>query len=236
MNSAIDEFFDAIVPYLGIHRQSVFQYLAVRRGTQFIVIKARLRLRAVPDMVPFTHFASPNVRAGQYRLEELGGDPRKIAEALYAGALDTPHGPLLVAPSETGGIDQDYQPFHPEGLSTNNHLPVLSLLGVAPSSVISQPSIDWELKAQPTLFFNLPELALQYGLGPIPQHRSTVEIIPETIAFFTKAEFGPSGAIFAINLAVGAEQSLARMLSVATSLDPLLPGQTLTPRESAPPQ
>jgi len=81
----VDDFFAAIAPFEKAFGHAGFSYLAVRLGKDFVLLRGRLFLNLTPSEVPPPHFRSPNVRAGHYKLAELGLDVQGLIERLCVG-------------------------------------------------------------------------------------------------------------------------------------------------------
>jgi hypothetical protein len=199
----IDDFFRAIEP---LHRAnknpSSFSYLAVKHGKEFYLVQGALVFNTSPSKTPFSHFRSDNIRAGNYRLSELKLDVRGVVTALLSGQLPTPDGNLLFPCNEAGNFGATYEPFHQEGIKAQSRFDVLTILGGSQASYIHQPFFDWELRAAPTPYEGLQELAFDYKIG---QLRGVVSV--EVIAFnvaavdFTSAVSGSNAklAVFLVH-------------------------------------
>ena len=98
---------------------------------------------------PLMHFESENVRAGQYSLGDLGLDAQAFVGAVLSGAIATPGGPLLFRARKDGSYAATYDPIHPLGLRNQQRYAALTITG-GDRPPVRQPSIDWEVKANPT--------------------------------------------------------------------------------------
>jgi hypothetical protein len=209
-------FFRATEPFRSAYRHSVFQYIAIKHAGDFVITHARLRLKITPVQTPNGHFQSLNLRAGQYALSELGGDPQKIIAQLLDGKLETPGGTLAFRTQSNGGYGVSYTPFHPEGLSTQARLGVVSLVGGTIESVVgNSQDLEWELKASDTPYQDLSDLMFQYGLGQFTVNAlqgTTVDVIGETVAWIhaTSTISGKTARIV-INLAQGLDVPKSRV-------------------------
>jgi len=177
----IENFFDAVAYKMdGYIANTIFGYLAVREGHAFTLRQARLFLYTGPLEGQFTHFRSEHVRAGSYAISELHLSARELVDRLVAGSLPTPHGDLRFAPNEGGNFLATYEPLHQEGQATQSRFDILTILG-GPIRPITQPALDWELKAAPTPYDNLQELAFECQLGPL-RDVVNVEIVGFNVA------------------------------------------------------
>ena len=190
----IDDFFCATEP---LHRenknQSSFGYLAVKHGEELYLVQGALILNNAPPKTPVSHFRSDNIRAGNYRLSELNLDVRGVVTALLSGQLPTPNGKLLFPGNESGNHGVTYEPFHHEGIKVQSRYDVLTLLGGLQASYVRQPFFDWELRATPTPYEGLQELAFEYKSGSLRDVVS-VEVISFNVAAvdYTSAVCGSS--------------------------------------------
>jgi hypothetical protein len=180
--TVIDDFFSAIEP---LHREnknpSCFGYLAAKHGEEFYLVQGALIFNVAPSKTPFSHFRSDNIRAGNYRLPELNLDARGVVTALLSGQLPTPDGRLFFPGNESGNHGVTYEPFHHEGIKAQSRFDVLTLLGGLQATYVRQPFFDWELRATPTPYEGLQELAFEYKIGSLRDVVS-VEVISINVA------------------------------------------------------
>src|SRR5215510_13514138 len=187
---SVDDFFAAIAPFEKAFGHAGFSYLAVRLGEDFVLLRGRLFLSPSGSAVPPQfrspkppHFRSPNVRAGHYRLAELGLDVRGLVERLCVGLLNTPDGELHFPGTNYAA---SFVPFHPDALQNQIRHNVLTIKGEQ-AEAIRQPDIDWEIKGASRPYEGLQELANEFALGPLTERSGYVEIIaPNVSAIDTK--------------------------------------------------
>jgi hypothetical protein len=178
----VDDFFAAIAPFEKAFGHAGFSYLAVRLGEDFVLLRGRLFLSPFGSAVP-PHFRSPNVRAGRYRLTELGLDVRGLIERLCVGLLNTPDGELHFPGTNYAA---SFVPFHPDALQNQTRHNVLTIKGEE-AEAIRQPDIDWEIKGASRPYEGLQELANEFALGPLTERSGYVEIFaPNVSAIDTK--------------------------------------------------
>jgi hypothetical protein len=159
----VDDFFAAIAPFEKAFRHAGFSYLAVRLGEDFVLLHGRLFLSAFGSSAMPPRFRSPNVRAGHYRLAELGLDVRGLIEQLCVGLLNTPDGELHFPGTNYAA---SFVPFHPHALQKQIRHNVLTIKGEQ-AEAIRQPDIDWEIKGASRPYEGLQELANEFALGPL---------------------------------------------------------------------
>jgi hypothetical protein len=198
----IDKFFDAISYKMDGYLFNTFSYMAVRNGNEFCLRQGRLYLNTGSTENRPTHFQSEHIRAGTYAISELQLSVRGLVKGLVSGSLSTPHGELRVSPNEGGNFSAIYDPLHPDGQATQSRFDTLTILG-GPVQLMSQPTLDWELKASPTPYDNLQELALEYPLGPL-REVVNVDVVAFNVALIdaTSTLAGTSGKL-AVILAFG---------------------------------
>lgn len=185
----IDAFFSAIEPFQGAYKNATFNYLAVKRGDDFQLVQGRLLFNTLPSKIPFTHFQSNNIRAGHYRLSELNLGARDLITSLLSGTISTPNGKLFFFGNDAGKFSVSYEPIHHEGVKLQCRLNVLTINGAPQTSDIGQPIFesirqalfDWELRAAPTPYDGLQELALEYLQGPL-RSNANVEVVAFNVA------------------------------------------------------
>jgi hypothetical protein len=178
----VDHFFAAIGPLKAAYRHISFNYLAVKFGDRFVIVRGRIFLSASPPAFQLERFQSRNVRAAHYTQAELGLDVPTLVQNLLAGQLDTLNDVSLYFPANEGGHHSaSFIPFHPEGLTTQVRYNYLSLLG-GQVDVIPQPDIDWEIKASALPFDGLNEIISQFGLGPLSDQTVNVDVVAYNVA------------------------------------------------------
>jgi hypothetical protein len=181
IRNSIDEFFAAITPLEKAYQDVGFSFIAIKSGMQFVIIQARVFMNSMPVAAQPQQFASPNVRAGHYRLAELNLDVRGLIDQLMTGQMATPDGPLHFPTAPGGGYAASFIPFHPDGLRTQQRLNLLMLMG-GQIEPIPQPNLDWEIKAGSPPYDGLSELGQVFGLGVLTGPTITVEFIAYGVA------------------------------------------------------
>ena len=94
---------------------------------------------------------------------------------------------MRFSPNEGSSFLAAYDPIHQGGQSTQSRFDVLTILGGAVRQYVVQPMLDWELKASPTPYDNLQELAFEYSLGVLSD-----VINVEVVAFNVAAVYSGS--------------------------------------------
>jgi hypothetical protein len=188
----VDDFFAAIAPFEVAFHHVNFSYIAIKKGAQFEIVCGRVFLNTAPPTGLPQPFASSNIRAGHYKLSDLGGDVRNLMAQLIEGKVPTPNGPLHL-PTPPGGMSAaSFVPFHPEGLQKQHRVNVLTLMG-GQLEPIPQPDIDWEIKAGTPPYDSLQELAQVFGLGGITAPTAVVEFIAYNVCAIDGAKSIISG-------------------------------------------
>src|SRR5579862_273364 len=125
----IEEFFAAVAPYQSVYRYINFSYLAIKTGDKFHILRARLFMSTSPPAMQPQYFVSPHVRAGYHSLKALGfSDVRALINQLATGTLNTPNGHLSFLPPPAGHYAAAFAPFHPEGLTSQTRINVLTIM------------------------------------------------------------------------------------------------------------
>jgi hypothetical protein len=173
-----DDFFAAIAPFEKAFQDAGFSYLAVKFDADFVLLHGRVfLLTSGPTALP-PHFRSPHVRAGHYKLAELGLDVRGLIERLCVGLLNTPDGELRFP---GGDYAASFVPFYPDALQNQVRHNVLTIIGER-AETIRQPDIDWEIKGASRPYEGLQELANEFALGPVTERSVFVEIFAQNIS------------------------------------------------------
>src|SRR5262245_61727667 len=98
----IDNFFATIAILQGGYSDVGLFYLAVKRAEAFVLVQGRVLFQTGAPTVPQQQFQTEHIRAGHYRLVDLGLDARSLLAKLMTGTLSTPHGDLVFPVNEPG--------------------------------------------------------------------------------------------------------------------------------------
>jgi hypothetical protein len=176
-------FFEAIAPWESGYGNNSFTYLAVRRADDFVLVQGMLWLNSSLSKIPFTTFESDHVRAGHFKLSDVGKIFRDMIKDLGNGSIITPQGQLLfplVPPSHRAS----FTPLHPSALQSQSRVNVLKITGDK-QPLASGPSVlDWELRSSTVPFDTIQELLQEYGLGGLFTDSITVEVIATAVMGF----------------------------------------------------
>jgi hypothetical protein len=176
-----DDFFAAIAPIEKGFQYIGFSYLAVRLGALSVLLRGRVFLNTSAPTALTGHFQSKCVRAGHYRLTDLGLSVRDLISKLLTGTLDAPAGELSFPSASGGRHAASYVPFHPDGLQSQLRFNVLTIIG-GQTETIRQPDIDWEIKAASPPYEGLQELANEFGLGVLSEGPISVDVVARNVA------------------------------------------------------
>lgn len=178
----VSSFFEAIAAWRIGYVHNTFSYVAIRVGDNFTIVQCRIFLSGeISEGYPFSHFKSENVRAGQYRLADLGFEAEELLSHAIEGKIKTPDGDLYFPFNPHSAVGYIYNTLHDEGLSTNRRLGVLTILGRQLDLRPRQPHLDWELKAAKTPYDTLQELMYEYRLGALRPDVVTLDVVALTI-------------------------------------------------------
>ena len=183
----IDNFFSTIEPWEQAYTNVGFSFFAARRGDDYYLLQARLFLNIVASTIPTMRVETPSVIAGHMALSELGLDVRQFVDNIANdGMVVTPMGKLIFPSSEHRNISTYFDPFHQEGISAGNRLPVLTISGESNHTFIDSSKFDWELKAQAQPFDTLDELLLLLALGGRHSDQAKIEVVAYTVVFINQ--------------------------------------------------
>ncbi|ULO25166.1 hypothetical protein [Methylocystis sp. SB2] len=171
----VDDFFSLVGQLKGGLTEEIFSFVAIRAEDGICLVQARLLLLANDSNAPLSLFTSENVRAGRYRLSDLGCDCHQFVEQLLSGKLSTPDGVLSFPGNNADQYGATYTAFHPDGLLTQSRISVLKILGKGMVQ-FQQPDLDWEIKASDTPYDGLQDLMQAYDLGPLSGPTNNVEV------------------------------------------------------------
>jgi hypothetical protein len=179
----LNNFLDAISPWESGYQNNSFAYVAVRRAEGFVIAQGMLWLHPSVSQIPFTTFESENVRAGHFKLSEVGKTFRDMIQDLGGGKVSTPQGQLLF-PLVPPGHKASFTPLHPSALQSQSRVNVLKITGYR-QPLTSGPSVlDWELRSSAVPFDSVQELLQEYGLGGLFTESITVEVVATAVVGF----------------------------------------------------
>lgn len=177
LNESIETFFASIKDWGEAIGQPSFAYVALKKTDGFELLQARLIFGARTPFAPLSSFACENVRAGHFLLTDVNlGAEDFLAEALK-GVIHTPQGDIRFSGNPSGQYGGYYQPFHNDGLPSNERIGVLTVLGGNPELQQLQPGLDWELKGAAEPYDNLQELMSHYRVGVLRTDVITIEAV-----------------------------------------------------------
>lgn len=175
----IDLFFEHIDGWARAFHGRTFHYFGVATGTEIQLCAARIRLqvRRPPSV---REIAIGKFRAGVIAIPGDHRREREIVSALVRGeAASIRPGLVVKLPTEdpTGVNVAPPALLHPEGLSANRRLSVLTLQAQQWPLNERRIDIDWSLKSARRPYDNLTELLTELGLAPDQGPRCTLEVV-----------------------------------------------------------
>lgn len=200
--TSVQNFRRAIAPWESGYRENSFAYLATRSGTEFVLVQGILWLNPFQADIPLSHFQSENVRAGHFKLSDIGKTFSEVIEGLSKGALDTPHGSLMF-PQAPPCHRTSFTPLHPSALQSQSRRNVLKITGAEQLLAAGPSVLDWELRSSPVPFDSVQELLSEYRLGGMFTDFITVEVVASDVMGFDGdlCRITEDKAIIAIRLA-----------------------------------
>ena len=179
VDADVEKFFAAIGPIIAAYDRQTFTYVAVKSAEKFEIRGANLTLGVGPSPIPFSHFESENVKAGQYRLDELASSPRDLLNKLLSGSLKTPHGELAFSGGSHGRYSSSFIPFNRPELEQQSRVNVLTIVGGPAPALggIEQTKLDWELKAAEQPYDSLQELMLAFHCYDLALQQSVYVVV-----------------------------------------------------------
>lgn len=172
----IEEFFKAIAPWENAYTTASFSFVALMVAEGFSILQARLFLNTTAPALPLGFFETESILAGHFLLADIGKSASEVIDALLTGKLETPHGPILFQGNASGEYGGYFQPFHPDGLVTQERLSAVTIFGGSLRERIVQPQLDWELKAADKPHETLQELLYTYRLGILRPDVASIEV------------------------------------------------------------
>ncbi|HXI05248.1 MAG TPA: hypothetical protein VNJ49_02785 [Bradyrhizobium sp.] len=179
----VRKFLEAINPWESGYRENSFTYVATRLGNDFVLAQGMVWLRTSPSPIPFIHFKSENVRAGHFKLSDVGKSFQEVIRELGDGYLTTPYEKLYF-PAKSPSHGASFTPLHPAALQSQSRLNVLKITGAAQLLSANPSVLDWELRSSSVPFDSIHELLSEYGLGGLFTDFVTVEVIATAVMGF----------------------------------------------------
>lgn len=200
----IQAFINAIAPVRAAYDNICFSYLAIKSGEQFHLAQGRLFLASTPIAMPDAH-KSKNVMVGSLLLSGIASNLEEFIGLLMKGAIPIHGENILFSGNESGPKYNTYfQPFHPEGVHSQNRLNVLTISGSHITPLIRQPELDWEVMAHEQPYAGIQELAFHHKVGFISHDKVQVEIVAYQVAAISaESKIEGEKALIQINVAKG---------------------------------
>lgn len=177
----LEDFHKAIEPYVACYGHATFSYLSLKKGDAFELIHGRLALQGAPVITASRQFQSANIKAGIFRLGDMGTTVDGIIESLFKGKVKTPQGELNFPSERDRSHSVYFNPFHVEAPLQQNRQMQLYVRGDRREQ-LQTAKLDWEVKAAPTPFDNLRELCDDFAIGPMTGDSVGVEILAFNVA------------------------------------------------------
>lgn len=174
---ALAAFFEAAKPVEAAYRNDVFSFVAVKHMDVFTLVQARL-VRSTDPGVSTEALQTDLVKAGRFRLADLGIGIDEFLKAALLGSLPTPTGDVRFPPGDAGRYRAVFEPFHQDGLQNQSRLGVLEIEGGAAGGYMDVPAIDWHLRAALTPFHGLSDLLYSLELGSFRDHLNIAVVAP----------------------------------------------------------
>jgi hypothetical protein len=176
----LNEFFEAIDLSLPGYTHSFFSYIALKSGEAFVLNQGQLVFRTMPAIVPPKYFASENIRAGFFRIEDLKSDPKSMINNALAGVISTPHGDLRFPPAQHRSHSIYFSPFHSDGVPTQLRQMNLFIRGDRRPQ-LQTPKLDWEVRSAKTPYDGLQDLLRDIMVGALTGDTSEIRVIAHNI-------------------------------------------------------
>jgi len=172
----VDAYFSAVKALESALKYDSFSYLAVRHEGDFYLVQAVLQRHVSKPSLPYTLFATENIRAGNCLLKDTGMSPRNLIEALFAGSIKV-HDTELKFPGDYANARSTYfAPYWAPALQVQSRVNALQISGAQQATFIRQPALDWELRAAALPYDNLQELANEFQVGQL-QGNSPIHVL-----------------------------------------------------------
>lgn len=167
------ETFLAAAPALSMLQRpgATISYVATRQGADFIVVGATMRLSSLENPRHDATFLGTTVRAGRFQLSELGiGAAEFLEAAVQTSQFKIPGGELKFLPGDSGQYGCGLMALSPQGLQMGKRVGILTIHGATVHGRVSQPELDWELKAAEQPYEDLNEFTASFDIEPIQGH------------------------------------------------------------------
>ncbi|MEH6950720.1 hypothetical protein V4R08_05145 [Nitrobacter sp. NHB1] len=176
----INDFYQAIAPWESGYANNSFAYVAVKHAGQFVIVQGIIWLHTAHSKMSFKMFKSENVRAGHFKLSDLGKSYRDMVTDIGNRTVSTPQGELTFPPKHKAS----YTPLHPLALQSQSRVNVLRLTGDKQILSAGPSVLDWELRSAAVPHDSMQELFSEYGLGGLFTDSITIEVIGAAVMGF----------------------------------------------------
>jgi uncharacterized protein (DUF4415 family) len=177
---AIIRFIEMLEPIQMGYPASALSILAIRQEQDHQLLKANLLLGATPEVAART-FQTDHVIAAVIPLSDLGRKPTEMVRELSGGSITLPFGRFTLPMTDSFGHRAVFTPFEPEGLKHQRRLAGLHILGDPLEGLFDRALLDWEVRAAPTPYDGLDDLASDFRVGPLGRTAS-IDILASNVA------------------------------------------------------
>jgi len=180
---SFENFMRVVSPLEPAYIHAEISYIAFADASgNFRLHHGRLFLNPETSNRPEFRFRTERVQGGRFPLRTLETGIRDLTEELLNGRLSVPDGTLLF-PAAGSFHSVEYVPFHPVGLQSQRRLMTCRIWGAGgPYEYFIQPDLDWEMKAAPTPYDGVQELAHELDLDIINPDTCWFEIVAPNVA------------------------------------------------------
>ncbi len=182
VEKAIASFLASIEQIQDAYTNDTFSFIALRVLNEYVLIRGTLYLNVQSTSIPLTNFESANIYAGHFRLADVKFSREEFIKSLLLGEVITPRHIVRFPPnSSSKQYGARFDPFHEIANAQQRRMSVLSIFGDENARFLTQPDLDWELRAAPTPYDGLHDLLLEFQPGVLGMV-NTVEVIAYEVA------------------------------------------------------
>ena len=100
----LQDFLGIIAPWKAAYAEARFAFIGAKRDGVTMVLQGQLLLGSAPAPLTRQFVETPSLVAGSYWLSDAEQDFERVVEMLVSGTLETPYGPVVLAPNEREGM------------------------------------------------------------------------------------------------------------------------------------
>ncbi|OZY85734.1 hypothetical protein CBP51_01395 [Cellvibrio mixtus] len=181
----VQNFLNSISPWRQAYGDAVFSYIAVKKNEKFYLLSGRIFLGPnLSGTYPPKQFETKSIAAGFFNITDITNSYEEFITQICEKKciiLDKKELIILVEADLDLDLDAYFNSFHLDHTVTGKRISHLRISGRNNNALLTQPELDWELKAAETPFDSINDLMTEYWLGSNQYGQVSIEVFAHNI-------------------------------------------------------